>query len=110
MALRIWCNPEYFPAELQEAARTAAAAVLSEQNVALAQVREVQVYIDQACDNAETAPDLPPDVAEWERAWFDAIRAAEAAAHLSGPTPLGSMLVLDASDERLGGARPGLLH
>jgi hypothetical protein len=71
-------------------------------------MREVQVYIDQACDNAETAPDRLPDVAEWERAWFDAIRAAEAAANVPGPTPLGSLLVLDECDDRFGLATPPL--
>ena len=100
MAIRIWFDPKYFPAGMQEAALAAATAVLTERNVTLDQVQEVQVYIDQACDNAETAPAQPPDVVEWERAWFAAIRAAEAAARVPGPTPLGSMLVLDESDDR----------
>jgi hypothetical protein len=102
MALRLWCNPRYFPAELQGIALAAASAVLSARNITLAQVREVQVYIDQACDNAETASAQPPHVVEWERAWLDAIRAAEAAGNVPGPTPLVSLLVLDESDDRFG--------
>jgi hypothetical protein len=102
MALRIWCNPKYFPAELQERAVIAARRVLAEHRVTLEEVQQVLKHIDQVCDNAETAAAAPPQVSDWEKAWFAAVAAAEVAANLEPDSPLGSVWVLDEADDRFG--------
>lgn len=105
MALLIWCNPKYFPAELRGRAVATLMAVLNARGVTLEQVRDVQANVDRTIDSPGD-DDEPVEgdaelFAEWEDAWFAAIAAAEADLNLPA-TPLGAMLVLDESDARFG--------
>jgi hypothetical protein len=101
MARRIWCNPKYVPAELQERAVAAALDVLSARGVTLEQASEGYAHAEQVCDNPESTAEASPEVSEWETAWFDAIAAAKATLGL--PTlPMGAILALDEADDRFG--------
>lgn len=107
MALRIWCNPKYFPVEIQGVAVETAMAVLAHFRVTFEQVREAQAHIDQVLDDPQRDDDaedlLYHDV---EDAWFAAIAAAEERVGIER-TPIGSMLVLDEADWRFAQAASG---
>jgi DNA-binding transcriptional regulator YbjK len=102
MALLIWCNPEYFPAQRREAAVEAAREVLAARGVTLDQARQAYAYVERMCDLPTLENEVPDHARGWEDAWFEAIDAAEAAANIAPKRPLGAMLVLDATDDRFG--------
>lgn len=102
MALRIWCDPEYFPAEQREAAVAAASGVLAARGVTLEEAAQAYAYVERMCDLPALENQVPDYARGWEDAWFEAIDAAEAAARVAPKTPLGAMLVLDDTDERFG--------
>jgi hypothetical protein len=107
MALRIWCDPKYFPAEKQADAVAAATTLLAARGVTLEQARKAQRYADEVVDLPDEDHETPEHLSEWHDAWFDAILAAESAIGLTKRTAFGAMLVLDAADGRFFGSGPG---
>lgn len=99
MALRIWCDPEYFPAGQREAAIAAAIGVLAARDITLEQARQAYAYVERMCDMPDLENQVPEHALAWEEAWFAAIAAAEAAAGVPR-CHLGAVLVLDDRDER----------
>jgi DNA-binding transcriptional regulator YbjK len=102
MALRIWCNPQCFPDERREAAVAAAAAVLAARGVTLEQAEQAYAYVERMCDLPDLENEVPDHTRGWEDAWFEAIDAAEATANIAPKRPLGAILLLDATDVRIG--------
>jgi hypothetical protein len=106
MALRIWCDPKYFPAEKQADAVAAASGVLVARGVTLEQARQAYAYVERMCDLPALENQVPDHARGWEDAWFEAIDAAAATANVAPKIPLGGMLVLDATDERPAATSP----
>lgn len=102
MALSIWCDPKYFPANQRDAAIAAASGVLAARGVTLEQARQAYAYVERMCDLPALENDVPDHARGWEDAWFEAIDAAEAAANIAPKRPLGAMSVRDATDVRIG--------